>query len=881
MKKFLLIFGLTLCMVFAVQGQIVTTIAEVQDTTGTGSGDSKYLDSLVTVEGIVSGEIYAYGSTYFVQDGSGPWNGILVYDPDREMSYGDSIRITATVSEYFGMTQLSDVEGYELLGEGKTVEPTVVTSGEIATGGVNAEAYEGVLVQVVDAEIADPDLGYGEWSIDDGSGACRVDDAADYFFNPESHDSVKYVIGPLNYSFGDTKIIPRLAMDIRQGGEFTRIQWFQQVRHSDLLKAFEDETSDISYAYNDTVTVTGIVTMPTGLSYAGDGVKFIINESDGGPWSAVLSYDADSTAVPQLFDGDSIIMTGYVFEYTTGPANMTELFNTSPIQIVGIGKDLPEPNYVETGDLRLPETAEQWGNVMVYVKDAVVTNNTFQYELYEVDDGSGGVLVDDDSDSLINYYAVNPLPPTGTIADSIRGWVYHHFGSYFDSSAYKLEPLYMWDILWGAGPPLVSNETRNIAAPQPSDDVVVSADFATNLTIAEAALYYKVDTGDYTKVVMTNTTGDTYEGTIPAMPAGSFVSYYMVGTDDADQSTVSPSDTSIQNYCYSVITGDVAIKDVQYNPWPLADTPLEGFETTLTGTVVADTAANTWYEAYSIQDAEGAWNGVFLFGIEQILARGDEVTVTGTMTDYNPDWGFKWNNNTVMLVDELTVNGTGETINAAAVTSGELDSDTTTAEMYEGVLVRISNAELKSINSYDVTFDDGSGPCLVDGDLAVEDDGEPNSKFYLNSDEGYLVAYGDTIRPGEIVDNIQGVFVYSFGTYKISVRDGGDWGAAVGINQDFEIIPLSYKLKQNFPNPFNPETKIYFEIPEANDVSIVIYNMLGQKVRTLVDDNYKAGQHIVNWNGTNDQGIRLSTGVYFYRIKAGDFIASKKMLMLK
>ena len=64
--------------------------------------------------------------------------------------------------------------------------------------------------------------------------------------------------------------------------------------------------------------------MPSGLSYAGAGVKFIFSEIGGGPWSGILSYNADSTAYPQLFEGDLIEMTGYIGEYRTAPSNMTE-----------------------------------------------------------------------------------------------------------------------------------------------------------------------------------------------------------------------------------------------------------------------------------------------------------------------------------------------------------------------------------------------------------------------------------------------------------------------------------------------------------------------------------------------------------------------------
>jgi predicted extracellular nuclease len=889
MNKILLTALITLVMVFTVIGQEVVSIYDIQYTTDP-SGDSPLLGSTVTVTGIVTaehrGDVRANGgisgSYFHMQDASAPWSGIQVLYSGDYAAEGDSITVTGTVGEYFGNTEIIDVTSYILhSSQNEVPAPLEVTTVDADS----AEAYEGCLVRVSDVTVTEVELDqYHEFRVSDGSGDVRIDTHAEFFYRAVLGDMLKSVTGVVMYSFNEYQILPRLAWDVVDG-EFTRIQWFQQVRNSDLLRTFDDEISDTSYARRDTVTITGIVTMPTGLSYAGAGVKFIVSEPEGGPWSAVQSYDPDSTAISRLFEGDSIIQTGYVDEYQTAVSNMTELWNTSPVQIVGIGKDLPEPSFVNTGDLRLPESAEQWGTVMVYVKDATVTGNVFANELFEVDDGSGGVLVDDDSDSLQTFYDANPLPPVGQIADSIRGWVYHHYGAYIDSSAYKLEPLYMWDIKWGQGPPAIDKVKRDISAPTSSDVVTISADFATNLEIAEAALYYDVvvdgTPSGYTKVVMNNTTGDTYEGQIPAQMEGAYVNYYLVGTDTEDQSTNSPSNIKDKNYFYKVNNGEMAIKDVQETPWALADSPMEGYEVTLTGILTTDTTANNIFHAYSMQDEEDVWGGIFLFGISEILNEGDEVTVTGTITDYNADYHFKWDNNTMMLVDEVTINSSGNSVSALDVETAVLNGDTTSAEQYEGVLTRISNAELISINSYDVTFDDGSGQCLVDGDFMVDGDQYENSVFYINSDDDYLVAFGDTIRPGDIVDHIQGVFTYSFGTFKISVRNENDFGTVAGINPVHEAIPYTYQLKQNFPNPFNPETKIYFEIPQAQNVTMVIYNMLGQKVRTLVNDNYKAGQHVVNWDGTNDHGIRLSTGVYFYRIKAGDFIAAKKMLMLK
>ncbi|RKY89822.1 hypothetical protein DRQ09_00755, partial [candidate division KSB1 bacterium] len=109
---------------------------------------------------------------------------------------------------------------------------------------------------------------------------------------------------------------------------------------------------------------------------------------------------------------------------------------------------------------------------------------------------------------------------------------------------------------------------------------------------------------------------------------------------------------------------------------------------------------------------------------------------------------------------------------------------------------------------------------------------------------------------------------------------------ANSVNRFFKLknvsqIPDEYGLSQNYPNPFNPETKIRFQLPMASKVVLKVYNVLGQEVRTLVNKEMKAGYHSIVWDGRNNYGVRVASGVYIYRIKAGKFVASKKMLFLK
>lgn len=94
-------------------------------------------------------------------------------------------------------------------------------------------------------------------------------------------------------------------------------------------------------------------------------------------------------------------------------------------------------------------------------------------------------------------------------------------------------------------------------------------------------------------------------------------------------------------------------------------------------------------------------------------------------------------------------------------------------------------------------------------------------------------------------------------------------------------IPDVFALHQNFPNPFNPVTNIRFDVPENSMVTIAVYDLLGHKVRTLVNYEMSAGFHSIEWNGTNDHGNPLASGMYIYRISAGEFHAVKKLVFMK
>jgi hypothetical protein len=95
------------------------------------------------------------------------------------------------------------------------------------------------------------------------------------------------------------------------------------------------------------------------------------------------------------------------------------------------------------------------------------------------------------------------------------------------------------------------------------------------------------------------------------------------------------------------------------------------------------------------------------------------------------------------------------------------------------------------------------------------------------------------------------------------------------------FLPKSFELYPNYPNPFNPTTTIRCDLPKSANVVLNVYSIPGQEVRTLVNKRQSAGEKSVVWDGRDDFGKKVSSGVYIYRIRAGDYVKSRKMVLLR
>ncbi len=180
------------------------SIHDIQYTTD-ASGDSPYLGQIIYTGGIVTA---AGNGSYFIQSGSGAWNGIYVYDNTNTPAVGDSIIIKCTVDEYYNLTELKSITSFQVVSSGNALPTPVV----LATTDVNDEAYEGVLVRVENAECTQAPNNYGEWIVNDGSGDAMVKNMyTTYNATVGQHYNIT---GPVYFSYGNYKILPRDTDDV-------------------------------------------------------------------------------------------------------------------------------------------------------------------------------------------------------------------------------------------------------------------------------------------------------------------------------------------------------------------------------------------------------------------------------------------------------------------------------------------------------------------------------------------------------------------------------------------------------------------------------------------------------------------------------------------
>jgi hypothetical protein len=178
--------------------------------------------------------------------------------------------------------------------------------------------------------------------------------------------------------------------------------------------------------------------------------------------------------------------------------------------------------------------------------------------------------------------------------------------------------------------------------------------------------------------------------------------------------------------------------------------------------------------------------------------------------------------------------------------------------------IRWTAADNKQVDSISIFYSENAGR-----DYSLIARGEPNDSLYR------------WIAP-EIASDSCLIRVVAFDPGKLAGEDMCDGFFSIRVTTGVDDLPaIAFALRQNYPNPFNPSTTIEYSLAKTGPVDIAIFDVNGRKVRTLAGGIERQGTHKAVWNGKNDRGMPVASGVYFYRLTAGEFTQIRKMILLR
>ncbi len=771
----------------------VTPIYDIQFTDDP-SGDSPLVGQVVTTTGIV----YATysGAGFAIAEAEGPWHGVFVFYPDGDLpAVGDEVEVTGEVLEFFGLTELGNFATYTVLTSGhEPYAPTAVTTADIATDAPTAESYEGVYVAVSDVTVTNPDLGFGEWEIDDSSGPARVDDLGDYSYIPMLGDELHQVQGMLYYSFGDFKLEPQDDGDI-----FMDPPPPPTPTHTIFEIQFTEDPSGDSPLVGQVVTTTGIVY----ATYPGDG--FAIAEASG-PWHGIYVF-YPSGDLPEV--GDEVVVIGEVQEFF----GLTELADFAQYVVASSGHTPYTPAVVDTGQIATGSSeAESYEGVFVAVEQVTVTNPDAGFGEWFIDDGSGEVMVDDLGD--YSY-----TPSLNELLFLVRGMLYYSFGDF------KIEPRNDNDIL------LAPNLAISKVAPTNVDPGAV---FTYELTVQN-------NTGqDVTDVVITDVVPANVTYQSGGMFDGVTVSWDVSSLADGANQVVSFTVSApvelysvVENAQYGVVASDWLTPAVgapiltvvgDYTPIyilqgdedasPFDEQAVET-EGVVTGYFEGNYPDGGSFNGFFIQDDVGdgdptTSDGIFVntAGVYPTLEIGARVSVVGQVDEFGE---FDETNCVETCMTQIaglyTVIGEGSISPTILTPIGDLEEGRAYYEAHEGMLVQLTDAQtVVGPTSFGAV-------AVVPESLGITHAVRTGPYAGMPVEVRHYERFGDIgggdppdLIVGSVITNVDGPLMTSYGGLLIMTQQGDAW----------EVVSEA-------PEPTEPPT---WPVPASDEFTLATFNML-------------------------------------------------------
>jgi predicted extracellular nuclease len=617
-------------------------------------------------------------------------------------------------------------------------------------------------------------------------------------------------------------------------------------------------------AIGDSVRVDSVVVIGVDIRPGTYGVY--IQEQGGGPFSGVLAYR--NTNIPMYENSPDTVKVGDVVQCL---GVMEDFGGLTEIAGGAIGAKLwkqgtmaplaPAVLPVDSLSQNSPNT-ERWEGVLVQVQNIVI---------YRVNNFNNWYFMNNAAtDSLSGYekmFSGQVVPQVGDTLLTVTGVADYAFNER------RIAPRTNDDIVFaGAGPPPVANLVYSISPTQ------VRVRFSTSLDPISATniLNYTFGTTDATFASYSDATKTVTVTVNPALVASAT-------PEDLDLSDIrSATNVAMEGtQTVSFIGGIAPISLIQQPVSASNDTSVvANQQVTLRGvvTAVGDNIdfPNTVGGFYVQTRGATEYGGIFVFGSPTTPAKHDSVMVSGLVTEFGVGPETE-----ITSVDLLTIYGQRPPIVALDRTLAQVSgSNAAEGEKYEGMLVRVQGAEVKAStvfqgDPFDIVQEvvNKSGAMVLDSmrvdDLAIEE-GE------------WQATQGDQI-------DVTGIVRYS-GTAPFRRLQPRNWNEPPGGDIHIvgrstvdvpPVVPLVTTLRQNHPNPFNPSTNIEFVVGRAGQVDLRVFDLRGRLVATLFDQVIDPGQRSVRWDGLDDNGQSVPTGLYLYRLVTPDANETRKMLLLK
>lgn len=466
-------------------------------------------------------------------------------------------------------------------------------------------------------------------------------------------------------------------------------------------------------------------------------------------------------------------------------------------------------------------------------------------------------------------------PPPGALVN-LQGFVVFQGGNDPDGVAIPADamvsvaPFSADDLEVLESPPVVSALTGPTAIPTDADEVAISIDVVgdPSRTIDTVILAYVTSQdpeADPTEVAMT-ANGTVYTGNIPAQPDGTYVLYAVQATDNTGATAESSAGQ------YRVLNDGIqSIADVQMTfEGAEGPSPFEGFTTPMDITATVNSTVALSGILIVQDDADlGGFSGIIVDAASapDSLQPGDMIRITEATIQEIRGNNFERGGDVTGLGNAtIEVLGEGDAPGYKVVTTSVLQDDAT-AEAHESMMLRFENVRI--VNN-DVGFGEWSFATAEDS-VGILGDDTAGEIFNAGGGPGIF-------GPWDVRDFIQGAWSHTFGAFKLLPESLADAGSVVNVaNEPVGAgVPDAYTLDQNYPNPFNPVTTITYNVGQNGPVSLEIFDITGRRIATLVNDELAAGKYQVTFNA-----LDLSSGMYLYRLQAGNQIITKKMMLLK